>query len=141
MGRVLDGVSDHFEGYPEERRFLVSDQREASREEVVAVLRDARVDVLVNYLPVGSEHASRFYAECALEARVAVVNCIPVFLASDPAFAARFARGRACRSSATTSRRSSAPRSPTARSPTCSRSAASSSSAPISSTPAATPTS
>jgi myo-inositol-1-phosphate synthase len=90
MGRVLDGVADHFEGYPEERRFVVSDQREATREEVVAVLRDAAVDVLVNYLPVGSERASRFYAECALEARVALVNCIPVFLASDPAFAARF---------------------------------------------------
>jgi myo-inositol-1-phosphate synthase len=90
MGKVLDGVSDHFEGYPEERRFVVSDQREATREEIVAVLREARVDVLVNYLPVGSERASRFYAECALEARAAVVNCIPVFLASDPVFAARF---------------------------------------------------
>ena len=91
MGRLLDGVADHFESYPEERRFLVSDQREATREEIVGVLRDEKVDVLVNYLPVGSERASRFYAECALEARVAVVNCIPVFLASDPAFAARFA--------------------------------------------------
>jgi len=91
MGRVLDGVADHLESYPEERRFLVSDQREASRDEIVAVLRDEKVDVLVNYLPVGSERASQFYAECALEARVAVVNCIPVFLASDPAFAARFA--------------------------------------------------
>jgi myo-inositol-1-phosphate synthase len=90
MGRVLDGVADHFESYPEDRRFLVSDQKEATREEVVAELRDAKVDVLVNYLPVGSERASRFYAECALEAGVAVVNCIPVFLASDPAFAARF---------------------------------------------------
>ncbi|MGH7337112.1 MAG: inositol-3-phosphate synthase [Myxococcota bacterium] len=90
MGRVLDGVSDHFEGYPENRRFVVSDQKEATREEVVAELRDAKVDVLVNYLPVGSERASRFYAECALEAGVAVVNCIPVFLASDPVFAARF---------------------------------------------------
>ena len=90
MGRVLDSVSEHFEGYPEERRFVVSDQQEATGEEVVAVLRDAKVDVLVNYLPVGSEQASRFYAECALEARVAVVNCIPVFLASDPEFAARF---------------------------------------------------
>jgi myo-inositol-1-phosphate synthase len=91
MGCVLDGVSEHFESYPEERRFLVSDQQQATREDVVTVLRDAKVDVLVNYLPVGSELASRFYAECALEARVAVVNCIPVFLASDPAFAARFA--------------------------------------------------
>ncbi len=91
MGRVLDGVSDHFESYPEDRRFLVSDQQEATREEVIAELRDAKVDVLANYLPVGSERASRFYAECALEAGVALVNCIPVFLASDPAFAARFA--------------------------------------------------
>jgi len=90
MGRVLDGVSDHFESYPEDRRFLVSDQKETNHDEVVAVLRDSRADVLVNYLPVGSERASRFYAECALEAGVAVVNCIPVFLASDPAFAARF---------------------------------------------------
>src|SRR5262249_51480636 len=94
MGRILDGVSEHFEEYPEDRRFLVSDQKESSREEIVAVLRDAKVDVLVNYLPVGSERASRFYAECALEAGVAVVNCIPVFLASDPAFAARFAAAR-----------------------------------------------
>jgi myo-inositol-1-phosphate synthase len=90
MGRVLDGVSDHFESYSEDRRFVVSDQKEATREEVVAELRDAKVDVLANYLPVGSERASRFYAECALEAGVAVVNCIPVFLASDPVFAARF---------------------------------------------------
>ncbi len=91
MGRVLDGVAEHLESYPEDRRFLVSDQKEATPEEIIAELRDARVDVLVNYLPVGSERASRFYAECALEAGVAVVNCIPVFLASDPAFAARFA--------------------------------------------------
>ena len=138
MGRVLDGVADHFDSYSEDRRFLVSDQKEASREEVVAELRDAKVDVLANYLPVGSERASRFYAECALEAGVAVVNCIPVFLASDPVFAARFTR-RACRSSATISRPSSAPPSPTARSPICSRCAASRSSAPISSTRAATP--
>ncbi len=91
MGRVLDGVADHFESYSEDRRFVVSDQKEATREEVVDVLREAKVDVLVNYLPVGSERAARFYAECALEAGVAVVNCIPVFLASDPEFAARFA--------------------------------------------------
>jgi myo-inositol-1-phosphate synthase len=90
MGRVLDGVADHLESFPEDRRFLVSDQKEASREEVIDELRDARVDVLVNYLPVGSDRATRFYAECALEAGVAVVNCMPVFLASDPAFAARF---------------------------------------------------
>ena len=59
-------------------------------EEVVAALRRTGTDVLVNYLPVGSEEGARFYAECALEAGVAFVNCIPVFIASDPAFARRF---------------------------------------------------
>ena len=91
MGRVLDGVSEHMASYPDDRRFIPSDQVEASAEEVVKALRDAGTEVLVNYLPVGSEQATRFYAECALEAGVAFVNCIPVFIASDPVFAARFA--------------------------------------------------
>jgi myo-inositol-1-phosphate synthase len=91
MGRLLDGVSEHLNGYPEHRRFLVSDQREADAEDVVRALRESGTEVLASYLPVGSEQASRFYAECALEAGVAMVNCMPVFLASDPAFAARFA--------------------------------------------------
>jgi myo-inositol-1-phosphate synthase len=91
MGRVLDGVSEHMSSYPDDRRFIPSDQVEASAEEVVKALRDAGTEVLVNYLPVGSEQATRFYAECALEAGVAFVNCIPVFIASDPVFAARFA--------------------------------------------------
>jgi myo-inositol-1-phosphate synthase len=90
MGCVLDGVADHMADYPEARSFQVSDEPEPSAEEVVRALRHAGADVLVNYLPVGSEKAARFYAECALEAGVAVVNCIPVFIASDPAFAARF---------------------------------------------------
>jgi myo-inositol-1-phosphate synthase len=90
MGRVLDGVSEHMAQYPEERRFVVSDQAEAERADVLGALRDTGAEVLVNYLPVGSEAATRFYAECALEAGVALVNCIPVFVASDPAFAARF---------------------------------------------------
>jgi myo-inositol-1-phosphate synthase len=94
MGRVLDGVSEHLAHYPEDRRFVVSDQVEATQPEVVAALREAGAEVLVNYLPVGSEQATRFYVECALEAGVALVNCIPVFIASDPDFAARFeARG------------------------------------------------
>ncbi len=94
MGRVLDGVSDHLAGQPEDRTFLVAEALEADAEEVVRVLREARAEVVVNYLPVGSEAAARFYAECALEAGCALVNCIPVFIASDPAWAARFeARG------------------------------------------------
>ncbi len=58
--------------------------------DVVAALRDSRSDVLVSYLPVGSEDAVRFYAEAALEAGVAFVNAIPVFIASDPEWARRF---------------------------------------------------
>jgi myo-inositol-1-phosphate synthase len=58
------------------------------------VLRESGAEVLLNYLPVGSERATRFYMECALEAGCAVVNCIPVFIASDPAWAKRFAEKR-----------------------------------------------
>jgi myo-inositol-1-phosphate synthase len=90
MGRVLDGVAEHMSEYPEHRRFLVSDQAEPDRAEVVRCLRESDAEVVVNYLPVGSERAARFYAECALEAGCAFVNCIPVFIASDPAFAERF---------------------------------------------------
>jgi len=90
MGRVLDGVADHMADFPEERSFLVSDSPQASAEEVVEALRETGAEVLVNYLPVGSEQAARFYAECALEAGLAYVNCMPVFIASDPAWAARF---------------------------------------------------
>jgi len=91
MGCILDGVADHMKDHPEPRTFLPSDEREATREAIVLALRQSEADVLLNYLPVGSERAARFYAECALEAEVALVNCIPVFIASDPAFAKRFA--------------------------------------------------
>jgi myo-inositol-1-phosphate synthase len=57
---------------------------------VVEVLRETNTDVMVNYLPVGSQKATEFYAECALEARVAFVNCIPVFIGSDEGWAKRF---------------------------------------------------
>jgi myo-inositol-1-phosphate synthase len=58
--------------------------------DVVAALREARADVLVSYLPVGSEEADRFYAQCALDAGVAFVNALPVFIASDPEWAEKF---------------------------------------------------
>ncbi|MCP4037580.1 MAG: inositol-3-phosphate synthase [bacterium] len=90
MGRILDGVASHMQEQPEDRTFLTSDADEATQEEVIAALQQSGADVLVNYLPVGSEKAARFYAECALEAGCALVNCIPVFIASDPAFARRF---------------------------------------------------
>ena len=58
--------------------------------DVVQALRDARAEVLVSYLPVGSEQADRYYAQCALDAGVAFVNALPVFIASDPEWAAKF---------------------------------------------------
>jgi myo-inositol-1-phosphate synthase len=91
MGRILDGVAEHMKEYPAARTFLCSDEPEATHDDVVLTLRESGAEVLVNYLPVGSERAARFYAECALEAGVALVNCIPVFIASDPEFAGRFA--------------------------------------------------
>jgi myo-inositol-1-phosphate synthase len=90
MGQVLDGFSEHLRAYPDRQRFVLSDALEADQHEVVRVLRESGTEVLVNYLPVGSEQATRFYAECALEAGCGFVNCIPVFIASDPAWAARF---------------------------------------------------
>ncbi|KKC24620.1 inositol-3-phosphate synthase [Sphingomonas sp. SRS2] len=90
MGRILDGVADHMADQPADRTFMVSGAGQPDHDEVVARLRAAAVDVLINYLPVGSREATEFYAECALAAGVAFVNAIPVFIASDPAWAARF---------------------------------------------------
>ena len=58
--------------------------------DVVAALREAQADVLVSYLPVGSEEADRFYAQCAIDAGVGFVNALPVFIASDPEWAQKF---------------------------------------------------
>ena len=90
MGRVLDGYSDHMAGATDDRTFLLSGAPEPDREAVVARLRDTRTEVMVNYLPVGSQQAVEFYAECALEAGVAFVNNMPVFIASDESWARRF---------------------------------------------------
>ncbi len=91
MAPVLDGVAAHMREYPEDRTFLPSDGAPC---DVEAALRDSGAEILVNYLPVGSEEATRFYAEICLSAGVSLVNCIPAFIASDPAWAERFrARG------------------------------------------------
>src|SRR5204863_10130534 len=58
--------------------------------DVVQVLKDSGADVLVSYLPVGSEEADKFYAQCAIDAGVAFVNALPVFIASDPEWAKKF---------------------------------------------------
>jgi len=90
MGRVLDGVADHMARHPEGRTFLPADLPEPAQDEVVAALRDSGAQVVMNYLPVGSQQATEFYAECALQAGCAFVNAIPVFIASDPAWGERF---------------------------------------------------
>ncbi len=90
MGAVLDGMADHMHAMPADRSFRLADAAQPSAETIVSALKDARVDVLVNFLPVGSEEAVRFYMECALEAGVGVVNCMPVFIASNPEWEKRF---------------------------------------------------
>jgi myo-inositol-1-phosphate synthase len=90
MGKLLDGIADHMKEYDDKYTFVLADGKEPSKEEVVSVLQGSGAEILLNYLPVGSEEATRFYAECALEAGVAYINNMPVFIASDANWAARF---------------------------------------------------
>jgi myo-inositol-1-phosphate synthase len=90
MGRILDGCSEHMRDYPAETTFLPAGLPQPDKEKVVRILRGSGAEVLLNFLPVGSEEATRFYAECALQAGTAFVNCMPVFIASDPRWALRF---------------------------------------------------
>ena len=90
MGKILDGFSDHMKEYDDKHTFVLADELEPTEEEVVKALEESGAEILMNYLPVGSEDATRFYARCALEAGVALVNNIPVFIASDPEWAGRF---------------------------------------------------
>jgi myo-inositol-1-phosphate synthase len=91
MGRIADGIADHMKEYEDRYTFLPADLPEPAIEDVVRVLKESGADILLNYMPVGSERAACFYAECALQAGVALVNNIPVFIASDPEWARRFA--------------------------------------------------
>jgi myo-inositol-1-phosphate synthase len=81
-GPTLDGLGQYY------RETIEESDEEAV--DVVAALREARADVLVSYLPVGSEAADKFYAQCAIDARCAFVNALPVFIASDPVWAKKF---------------------------------------------------
>ena len=81
-GHTFDGLGDYY-------REMITESDDAPVD-VVKVLKDAEVDVLVSYLPVGSEEADRFYAQCAIDANVAFVNALPVFIASDPTWAQKF---------------------------------------------------
>ena len=90
MGKILDGFSGHMKDYEDRQTFVVADALEPTEEDVIATLKASGAEVLLNYLPVGSEEATRFYAQCALEAGMAFVNNMPVFIASDPFWAKRF---------------------------------------------------
>ncbi|MEM9852256.1 MAG: inositol-3-phosphate synthase [Pseudomonadota bacterium] len=90
-GPDLDGVSAFMRNQPPEVSFVPSDLPPLTLEETVAALRSAEAEVLILFLPVGSVKAVEFYAEAALQAGCAVVNGIPVFLASNPKWAKRFA--------------------------------------------------
>ena len=90
MGRILDGLSDHMKDYDDRHTFIPADEPEPNKEEIVDLLRTTGTDILLNFLPVGSALATEFYTECALEAHVALINNIPVFIASNPKWANRF---------------------------------------------------
>lgn len=91
MGKILDGVSDHMQNYDANRTFMPTDCPEADQNQVVEILKTTQAEILLNYLPVGSEEATRFYAACALEAGTGFINNIPVFIASDSEWAKKFA--------------------------------------------------
>ena len=86
-GKVLDGVAPHMKEY-----FVVDERQEPV--DVASVLKKSRVDVLINYLPVGSDEAVKWYASQALEAGCAFINCIPVFIASDEHWAEKFRKAK-----------------------------------------------
>ena len=81
-GPTLDGLGKYYRETIEES--------DVEPVDVVSVLKESGADVLVSYLPVGSEDADKFYAQCAIDAKVAFVNALPVFIASDPVWAKKF---------------------------------------------------
>src|ERR1700712_970394 len=81
-GPTLDGIGKYYAD--------TIDLSDSEPVDVVEALREAGVDVLVSYLPVGSDEADKFYAQCAIDAGVAFVNALPVFIASDPEWAKKF---------------------------------------------------
>ena len=83
-GHTFDGLGEYYRE--------IIDESDEQPVDVVRTLKDAQVDVLVSYLPVGSEEADKFYAQCAIDAGVAFVNALPVFIASDPEWAEKLTK-------------------------------------------------
>jgi myo-inositol-1-phosphate synthase len=94
MGEIHDGVAPHMSKYPAHQRFEPSNAKPVNVEKA---LRESGAEILVNYVPVGSQLATEFYAHACLDAGVSLINCVPVFIVSDPAWAKKFAaRGIPC---------------------------------------------
>lgn len=87
MSPVMDGVASHMMEYPENRAFRIANVPPVDVEQV---LRDTKPDILLNYLPVGSEEAARYYARCCLNTGVSFINCMPVFIVSNTDWAQKF---------------------------------------------------
>ena len=90
MGRILDGFSKHMEEYDDKYTFVLSDKKETSRKDIIKELIDSGAEMLLNYLPVGSEEAVKFYAGCALDAGIGFINNMPVFIASSTEWGDKF---------------------------------------------------
>jgi myo-inositol-1-phosphate synthase len=88
-GPILDGVADHMK-----ETFNVYNDKEDKTVEVVDILKKSGAEILINYLPVGSHNATRFYAQAALDAECAFINCIPEFIASDAFWSSKFEEKR-----------------------------------------------
>ncbi|MFX1321961.1 MAG: inositol-3-phosphate synthase [Promethearchaeota archaeon] len=90
MGRVLDSFPAHMQNYDEKYSFVLSDQKQLTQEEIIQEIKTSKADMVINYLPVGSEKAVKFYTECVLKAKVGFINCMPVFIASNSEWARKF---------------------------------------------------
>ena len=87
MGHVLDGVSNIMKKYSDDEAFRTSNKIPV---DVVHILKNTNTHILINYLPVGSQKATEFYANACLKSKVSLLNCIPVFIASDPKWEQKF---------------------------------------------------
>jgi myo-inositol-1-phosphate synthase len=87
MGPVLDGFAEHMKNYSPDKRFIPAQEEPV---DVVKVLKESGAQVMVSYLPVGSEEATCFYAQAALDSGIAFINCVPVFVASKDEWIKKF---------------------------------------------------
>ncbi len=87
MGPVMDGVSEHMADYDQDKSFVLANQEPC---DVARVLKESGAEILINYLPVGSENATKYYAEACLKANVGFINAMPVFIASNEGWHKKF---------------------------------------------------